>query len=319
MFSKTSFGLISKNVSQIKTCCYQDINLSKREKNYPVVFFNHGLSSYVMQNTILCSDLASSGFIVIAIGHPYESSAVKFLDGRIIKGDKDVYKSFSRAFALANKKIKLMAVAKATYSDSEVMQAVTSYYESAQSVNEAVQVWVDDSRFVAGQMEKVNEGNISSQFKNKLKLELGIAITGHSHGGAVAAQTCWQDTRFACGIDIDGGSFGSYLNKDIKKPFMVLGSYLMENLARTTYLFNTEDTYMTILENTAHLGFSDALFFARQLAVLGMIGKRDRDEFREMVSAYHLKFFEKYLLGNRQVKLGDLKYGGVKFLERLKK
>ena len=319
MMSKSSFGLISKNVSRMRTCCYQDIPVSTQEKNYPVVFYNHGLSSYAMQNTVLCSDLASSGYIVISIGHPCVSSAVRFTDGRIIKGDREIYRTFNRAAVVANKKANLMAIAKGKYSDAEVMPAVMSYFENVQPVNNDIQVWVDDTGFVACQMEEVNGGIIPSQFKGKLKLELGIAITGHSSGGATAAQACWQDARFVCGINMDGGPYGSYLNKDIKKPFMVLGSPLMENISRTTYLFNTEDTYMTMIEKTAHFGFTDALFFARQLAIFGVIGKREMHELREMVFNYHLKFFEKYLLRHDEVRLGDLDYAGVKFLERKKK
>lgn len=44
-----------------------------------------------MQDTTLCSHLASVGFIVLSIGHPYESSAVKYLNGNIIKIHDDNY------------------------------------------------------------------------------------------------------------------------------------------------------------------------------------------------------------------------------------
>ena len=100
--------------------------------------------------------------------------------------------------------------------------------------------------------------------KNKLNLDLGIGITGHSYGGATAAQACLNDNRFVAGINIDGATCGDFLYKDIKKPFMLLGSHVIKNISRTTYIYNTEDTYMVILDRTAHLGYSDGLFIARQ-------------------------------------------------------
>ena len=280
----------------MKTHFYQDLRISCKEKNYPVIIFNHGLNSYTMQNSVLCADLASSGYIVVSVGHPHMSGAIRYSDGRIIKIDQELYKAYSKSMANANKKGNPMVLAKGKYADETVMGAVGCYYDNCQFLNDDIQVWVDDTRFIANQLEKLKEGNIPSPFKNKLKLELGIGITGHSYGGATAAQACLMDSRFICGIDIDGGSYGNYRNKDIQKPFMVLGSRLMENMSRTTYLFDTEDTYMTILENAAHFGFTDALFFGRQLGLMGMVGKREKYEFRYIVTTYHLKFFEKYLL-----------------------
>ncbi len=318
IISKMSFGMMSKRVTQVKTHCYPDIVISKKHKSYPVIIFNHGIYSYTTQNTVLCSDLASSGYIVLSIGHPFGSGAVKYLDGRIVKVSNELFQNFSKESANAGKVGKVSAVSKATYSDTEVMQVVRAYYDNCPILNKDVQIWVDDTRFIADQLAKMNEGSIPSLFTNKLRLDQGLGITGHSYGGAVAAQTCLQDPRFVCGINIDGGSYGEYRNKDVKKPFMVLGSHLMENMSRTTYLFNSEDTYMTIVGGSAHYGFTDALFCARQLNLASMIGKREMYEFRELVTKYHLQFFKKYLSGNSEVKLSEIKYSDVKFWEKLK-
>ena len=60
----------------VKTYCYKDVPVSHQEDKYPVVIYNHGLNGYQMDSTVLCADIASSGYIVISIGHPYGSGAV---------------------------------------------------------------------------------------------------------------------------------------------------------------------------------------------------------------------------------------------------
>ena len=320
VLNKMTFGLVSKNVAKVKTNCYKNAPIASSQDKYPVIIFNHGYASYTMQSTILCSDLASSGYIVVSVGHPYEASGVKYLDGRVIKMDKTTQKNLKPINSSKSTRQVLKASSKEYYSDSKAMEiAEDRYLKNYKSLTKNVKIWVADSVFVADQLEALNKGQTESIFKNKLKLDLGMGITGHSYGGATAAQTCLNDNRFVAGINIDGGTCGDFLYKDIKTPFMLLGTHLIKNISRTTYLYNTEDTYMTILDDTQHFGYSDGLFISRQLNLLNQIGKREKYEFREIVTNYHLKFFAKYLLGDRKIELKDLKYDGVEFRQKLKK
>jgi len=118
----------------------------------------------------------------------------------------------------------------------------------------------------------------------------------------------WMDDSITC---------GDFMYKYINTAFLLIGTHLIKNIARTTYIYNTKDTYMAILDDTQHLGYSDALFISRQANLINLIGKREKHEFREIITNYNLKFFEKYLLGNREIELKDLKYHGVKFKQKL--
>ena len=314
--SQITFGLVSKNVAKVKTNCYKDVPIAASEDNYPVIIFNHGYSSHTMQSTILCSDLASSGYIVVSVGHPYEASGVKYLDGRVIKIDRTIQENLKSVTSLKYLQKIFKASTKEYYSDSKAMETAEYILKNNEILTNNVKIWVDDSVFVANQLEALNKGEIESIFNNKLKLDLGMGITGHSYGGATAAQTCLNDRRFVAGINIDGATCGDFLYKDINTPFMLLGTHLIKNISRTTYIYNTKDTYIVTLDNTQHLGYSDALFIFRQANLLNQIGKREKYEFREIVTNYHLKFFEKYLLTNQEIKLKDLKYDGVEFRQK---
>ena len=320
VLSKMTLGLFSKNVAKVKTNCYENVPIAVNKDKYPVIIFNHGYGSYTMQSTVLCSDLASSGYVVVSIGHPYESSGIKYLDGNVIKMPEIIQKNVRISSLIETykhlRKI-LKASTKEYYPDSQAMQLSEQFLENYQELNKNVKIWVDDSIFIAEQLEALNEGKIESIFRNTLKLDLGIGITGHSYGGATAAQACLNDRRFVAGINIDGASCGDFLRQDIKKPFMLLGTHLIKNISRTTYIYNTEDTYMAILDNTQHLGYSDGLFIFRQGNIINQIGGREKYEFREIVTNCHLKFFEKYLLKNKEVQLKDLKYNGFEFRQKL--
>ncbi|QOR34940.1 hypothetical protein IMX26_15995 [Clostridium sp. 'deep sea'] len=311
---KMTLGLLSKKITKTKTHCYKNVAVSNKQKNFPVVFYNHGYSSYAMQDTTLCSNLASSGFIVVSLAHPYESSALKYLDGSIIKIHKSHLKNLTKSPKGYKKYIKSVFKKNCTYSNKEAMEIAEVLFKKYNcKLSNHVKIWVDDSIFIANELEKLNTGIIESVFKNKLKLNLGFAITGQSFGGSVAAQTCLVDNRFKCGINIDGGTYGDYLYKDLKKPFMVIGTNIMRDTSRTTYIYNSEDSYMVLISDTAHYGFSDALFTCRQLNILNVLGKRDKFEFHNIYSQYHLNFFKKYLLKNNTVNLNNLNYKGVEF------
>lgn len=246
------------------------------------------------------------------------------MDGNVIKMHKTIQNNLKLSSSSKEYKKFIQKTSKESakkyYSDSQAMEtAEYLFLKNNKNLNENVKIWTADSVFIADQLEMVNQGKIESIFNNKLKLNLGIGIHGHSYGGATAAQTCLNDDRFVAGINMDGGTCGDFLYKDIKKPFMLLGTHLSKNISRTTYIYNTKDTYIVILDNTAHLGYSDALFLSRQLNIVNLIGKRDKDEFREIITNYHLRFFEKYLLGNQEIQLAELKYDGVEFRQKLNK
>lgn len=68
----------------VRTYCYKGVKISRGENRYPVVVCNHGLNGFQMESTVLCADIASSGYIVVSIGHPYGSGAVTYEDGTVL-------------------------------------------------------------------------------------------------------------------------------------------------------------------------------------------------------------------------------------------
>lgn len=316
--SKMTYGFWSRKMVNVKTHVYENISVSSKKDNFQIIFFNQGFISYEMQSTVLCSDLASLGYVVISVGHPYESSGVKYIDGKIVKVHDSFIQMQKKAFHKEYiKKIMKLLRDKNDYSDAQAME-VAEFLYSDNDFNDSVKRWADDTIFVADQLAGINSGKIESIFKNKLQLDRGFGITGHSLGGATSAQVCYVDERFICGINIDGGTWGDYLYKDIKTPFMVIGANLMRNTARTTFIYNSQDSYLIVVDRTGHWGYCDVLFVSRQAILMGnKIGLREKYEFREIITKFHEDFFAKYLLGISNINLNKFAFQGIDYKEKI--
>lgn len=183
-------------LDKIKTHSIYDGQIATAHQiHYPVVFFSHGfVMSAAQMYTSLLEELASHGFIVVAIDHTYENLATVFPDGRIITNE-DV-----RA-------------------DDQVCIADES--QKKEMVARGLDGWVADIQFVCNELEKINKHDPHGILTSRCDMTR-IGIFGHSNGGAAAAQVCRRDSRFKAGIDIDGQIYGRDAEQTINKPFMLL-------------------------------------------------------------------------------------------------
>jgi dienelactone hydrolase len=65
------------------THSYANAPISDAQETYPVLVFSHGWSTLAEYYTTLIEELASQGYIVVGITHPYASSPVTLQDGRV--------------------------------------------------------------------------------------------------------------------------------------------------------------------------------------------------------------------------------------------
>ena len=72
------------HLNLVKTNSKEDLSISDKEKNYPVVLFSHGAGATMEVQTSQSEDLASNGYIVIAIDHTYTSAATIFPDKAVM-------------------------------------------------------------------------------------------------------------------------------------------------------------------------------------------------------------------------------------------
>ena len=67
--------------------CYENAPFIEGGR-FPLILFNYGYSSFLEANTYLLIELASHGYIVASVGHPYEGMVTTLDDGTVYKQAK---------------------------------------------------------------------------------------------------------------------------------------------------------------------------------------------------------------------------------------
>lgn len=306
-----------KRTAETTTHCYADIKISEREKSYPVLIYNHCYSGYEMMNTVLCSDLASKGFIVFSISHPGESSMTKYPDGRFVRIAQKYIDEMTSEQLFKNLEEPMKEIVEADNEDDALLIELGRKFMSFQNCFVVrIKVWVLDTRKAADFIEDLNSGVIDSIFKGKLLIENGLSLTGHSYGGSTALRVCQEDDRFICGINVDGGDFREVIGEDVGKPILTIGNPYLFKLNRGSFFNNTCDAYHVTVKDAEHMGFTDSIFLARENP--DRIGTRDPYNMRDLLIYYHLAFYNKYLL-KRTNEFGNLNFDMTDYNEKLAK
>jgi dienelactone hydrolase len=151
---------------QVDTHASASPPVSTDRPSWPVLVFLPGWGSPREGYSALCADLASRGYVVVALSHPYESAVSMLADGRVVG-----------AAAAAS-------VLGANMADMTPIRTA-------------------DSSFVLDQLGRLAELEPGSPLVGHLDVR-HTGIVGHSMGGAAAAEVVAEDPRFLVGVNLDG-------------------------------------------------------------------------------------------------------------------
>lgn len=165
--------------------------VSGTQPKYPVLLFSPGVRSTRYQSMTIIEELASSGYIVVGIDHPYTSSKVDFPDGRSV-----LYRP-----------------------GPEYPTSAAQYKANVTGID----IRSEDARFVLDTLTEWNSGTGDADKLLRGKLDLDrVGIFGHSYGGATTAETLAKDSRFKAGASLEGGFWGSVAHTGLKQPFLYM-------------------------------------------------------------------------------------------------
>ncbi|MFC6009735.1 alpha/beta hydrolase family protein [Nocardia lasii] len=145
------------------------VPVSPARERWPVVLFSPGYGAPRAVYSGLVADLASRGFVVLAIDHPYESAATKLADGTIAGTVEDL-----------------------PADDPDGTRYMTTRLETRTA----------DLRFVLDRL-----GGELGPLTDRLDLDT-VTATGHSFGGATAISAMAADDRITAAANIDGTLYG---------------------------------------------------------------------------------------------------------------
>ncbi|MFI6596016.1 alpha/beta hydrolase family protein [Nonomuraea sp. NPDC050536] len=210
-------------------------------ERYPVVLFSPGLGGVRTQNTAWAEELASRGYVVAALDHPYDSAIVTLADGRAVR-----------------------TRLKATGDPAEDERRAATW----SSIRAA------DLSFALTRLERI-EGPLAGHLDTAR-----AAVTGHSIGGSAALQAARQDDRFTAVIDLDGYPHDP-APRPFRQPVLALTHDVrpgeqpdyLPHLSKVLDLSGST-AYRLTVPGSAHLTFTDAPLFLPPLPSLaGSLGR----------------------------------------------
>src|SRR6185437_2916658 len=252
-------------VERLRTRAYTGVPITPG--HHAVLLYSPGLGDMRSDDTALEENLASDGFVVVAIDHTHEAHWVQFPDGRIVRWSVPYTSSNSNGWTSA------MALRR-----------------------------VKDLQFVAAELSKLDRGN--PVLHGALDLAR-VGAFGFSVGGSTAANAMKTDPQIRAGADLDGAIHPPVLGSGLSRPFMIMldpgayaygirpfvrrltGPYLVLQLDASQHAAFTDDVWLSVLVRRV----------APRLAAALPPGSVNASAAVGAESAYLDAFFETYLDG----------------------
>lgn len=267
-----------------KTKVYEQHNATLANGDlFPVIIVTHGSGPMIQQYTWLTQELASQGYIVVGINHPYMAAVTRFPDGRCIA-----------SLIPAKKK-----------AGKEIIRAWK---------REQMEIAAHDVSFVLDNLAQLN-AQPSSMFYKKLDLD-HIGMVGHSGGGSLTMRMCLQDARIKAGVAFDCGLRGNLKMMPLQIPFLEIvgkksriwadaeGKIELEKLNQ---LCRASQGNMTIIEldNVGHGAFTDLPLLLHETLLGKLLSKfisvdvnassAQARKMQTIAKKYTVDFFDKFL------------------------
>ena len=166
-------------------------------------------------------------------------------------------------------------------------------------LKESPKYWAEDISFFLNQLKDIKRDN--KIFKGKLNLDK-VGVFGMSMGGIASSEICITDRKIKAGINVDGGLFGSVLNKKIQIPFMFLNSKRFLGYGNLFTSKSTMDCYSLSVRDSDHYNFSDYSVYPVP-SVSFLLGTIDGDKTIEIMNVIVVAFFDKYLKKQQDIDL----------------
>ena len=239
-----------------------DARPSKDQNLFPVVILSPGNGTNIEFYSGLASEIASHGYLVFGINHPYDVAAVKLSDGRIAPYNKDQW-------------------------------SLTPTAHQAYSA-ERIKVRTADVLYVLDQLQDMNA---TGPFAGTMDLD-AIAAAGHSLGGITASEACKADERFKACLNFDGLQKGGPFSMEEtaippEQPFLFLTKETQLHPRLIERFESMPESYWVVVHGALHASFTDGPMLQPSL-----IPRSDQADYLiGLIQEYSLAFLDRMLKG----------------------
>jgi predicted dienelactone hydrolase len=264
----------------------------------PVILFQHGYTGLPSSHTALMEDLASHGWAVLNLIHPYEATGAILADGTVVtftdeknamrSGIMDVLNEWGPEGGTMEKIV-------AATDDAEKEKLMREYLSALKKTDQVVRRWTLDAKYALDHLPK--EG-AAGRIAARLDLtRLGVA--GHSMGGVAGAGFCVEDRRCKAALNLDGiPQYGTMIDTPLPAPFLMVysGRAGRAGASDIVYKRSASKYYRVDVKDTLHLDFTDMNFWGGPLRQRGAYGKIGPARAAEITRLIVREFFGQEIL-----------------------
>lgn len=277
------------------------------QSSCPVVLFSHGAFGYYESNTSTYMELASNGYVVISLDHPYHSFFTEDTDGKLITVDPAFLQEvmYVNENNVPEKDIHALSHQWLEIRTADIDCVLDSVEEAKQSGT------VNDAWFIENEDEKSAIESVLAMADVEK-----IGLMGHSLGGAASVSVGRYRDDVDAVIDLDGTMLGEQINfadgkyQYVEEPYPIPVFALdSESHYSQCQEYGSQYVNQYVLEHAldakheyipgaAHMNFTDLPLFAPPLAAMLGTGTVDATECIETMNEMVLEYMNYYLAGS---------------------
>ncbi|HEX5047500.1 MAG TPA: hypothetical protein VFX89_10295 [Gammaproteobacteria bacterium] len=335
----TRQSLLFGYLGRIATHSYEHAPVAAPDHGpFPVLLFNHALApGFTSQNQLLMEHLASHGYVIFSIAHPYQSSKVN-LDGA---GTVTAVSGYPSDLDLPRAELPrglVGAIFEASHDMDEisavkkVLSPLADQYFALDGRDRRAllrQAVASEELAAYGQLvseDRLEDYFLYDYFAQNSMLQYwvediqfiadtlgdlqapvagfsssidtaGFGVLGMSYGGAAAGEFCKVDSRCKAGVNLDGTQFGRRWNQPVAAPFLMLYHEEHQGGNDFAYLPPAHDFWDYGVRGSTHFDFTDFTYVWPLFRTLGLTGPIDGMRMIDILDIVVLEFLDHNLKG----------------------
>jgi hypothetical protein len=274
-------------IGHVNTSSFIDAPISNSKSKLPVIIFSHGYGLGIPElYTIMSENLASNGYIVYSLTHPYESVEIDY------PNKPPAYVS-ERANEMLQENLMQYGTLKNTVDSTERITATESVLEYSTVASESLEAWVKDAVYLLNQLE-ANNGSIPSYLVNSSDLDY-IGALGHSFGGAMSGQFAFEDGRIKAVMNLDGFQYGSLMGKTLDYNYCMVYSDYNKWMNDAILTNSNKDLFTLMIPFTQHFSYTDMPSYPEVFNKKSFTGAINYEQFNYLLNTLITDYFNRYL------------------------
>jgi predicted dienelactone hydrolase len=305
---------------------------------FPVLLFNHALGlGFTSQNQLLMEHLASHGYVVLSIAHPYQSAKVNLGHAGTVTmasgypGDLDLpraeqYRGLVGTIFEASNDMQEISAVKEVLSPLAEQYFALAKRDRRAFLRQAVAMEEFDAYrgFISEDLledyfvyDYAVQNSLIQYWVEDIQLVAGtledlqapvagfsesidtggFGVFGMSYGGAAAGEFCKMDGRCKAGANLDGTQFGRHWSQPVPTPFLMLYHDGHQGGNDFAYSPPAREFWDYGVEGSTHIDFTDFTYAWPLFKTMGYLGPIDGMRMIELMNTVVLSFFDHSLRG----------------------